>query len=102
MLSPEVSPIAGQPVAIDGHVGTGGFATTWSARVGTRDVIVKVAHRAGGTSFVHEHAVLGLLAGTSAPVPLAHGWLADGRAYLVMTRTAGTPLSRILAESGPL
>jgi eukaryotic-like serine/threonine-protein kinase len=89
-------------VVVGERVGAGGFATTWAARIGSADAILKLAHRPGPASrarFAHEHEVLRRLADAGAPAPLAHGQLADGRPYLLMTRTLGRPLSALLAEA---
>ncbi len=87
-------------LAIGERVGVGGFATTWASSAGGGAAILKLAHRSGPAAaarFAHEHEVLRGLDGTGAPAALGLGQLADGRPYLLMSRTSGTPLSALLA-----
>src|SRR5262249_20409916 len=87
-------------VAVAARVGVRGFAAPWAARDGHTAAILKVAHRSGpvaATRFAHEYEVLQRLGQTGAPAPLALGMLPDGRPYILMSRTSGTPLSTLLA-----
>ncbi|HWO18250.1 MAG TPA: protein kinase [Kofleriaceae bacterium] len=87
-------------VRVGERVGVGGFATTWGAQVRGRAAILKLAHRSGLVAvsrFAHEYEILSALEGTGAPEPLAMGQLADGRPYILMSRTRGTPLSAVIA-----
>jgi tetratricopeptide (TPR) repeat protein len=97
---PEQPPPRLEGIAVGERVGIGGFATAWAASVRDAAAILKVAHRSGPVAaarFAHEYDVLTHLEGTGAPAPLALGQLPDGRPYILMSRTSGTPLSSLLA-----
>jgi len=97
---PEQPPPRLEGIAVGERVGVGGFATAWAASVRGAAAILKVAHRSGPVAaarFAHEYDVLAHLEGTGAPAPLALGQLPDGRPYILMSRTQGSPLSALLA-----
>ena len=83
-------------------VGAGGFATTWAASLGESPAILKLAHRAGTTPtarFAHEYDILRRLDAGGGPAPISFGRAADGRPFILMSRTSGTPLSSLLAAA---